>query len=1166
MESESPQGFRSTLKNLFRSSRIKHTSSDSLVAARVYSSMKNIPVTSPVPDANGNDVAEGFGALAAHHSPIQAPSGIGFDQMKFGLDIVSSLGEGPINVPGLKAICQLALQIIKRAETADDNNQLCYDVAYHAYQLFQLFNNPDLLKNESIQSVYQSMANELKDVEQAIRIIASRKTPGQLWHAEDDKGGISRCTRFLDWTVDRVQIQLQLANHQKLNIGLQRLENIENQMARLPPKRKDTITELEFSTQLPPPPPIFLGREDLLTYGSNSILGSTGGNFAITGAGGMGKTSLSLALLHEPKIKAHFGTHLHFVPCESVKNASQLMRGILLALGNSEKGQTSDPKKILLEVLGSADDLLLVLDNFETPWNESNDQRHIHDILKMIAALLNVTLIITTRVTALPSGIKWASFLPDSMLPPLELKYARMVFLQEAGLNIENHLQESKDLDTLLAEVDCIPLAVSLLSRVSRQKSPTTLLKRWREQRTSMLKAVGHSTSRLNSVEVSVEISIKQLKEPDEIKLLGLLSFLPRGILNWETELTEMDIGLQNPIELVEGLLAASLLQDTNGWLQMLSPVQHYVKRVYGQGSIEELRRLTGCFTSWINARQGKQVMEKLLEQTNNICAVLIEGLHIFATSDHWVTTYTYSKLLLNNNKSDIELAETILKEKQLKPESISTADCLVHMGAVYEMHFKLKEAQAASEAALEIFEASAREKDMAKCNMNIGRMLCRQHNYATAQKRLETAYDLYNAVGSKLGAANCLYSIQEILHLQSNHSEATKQLETAYELYKEVNSKLGMANCLCGIGEALLEQGYLTRAQEKIEPAYKLYEEIGNKIGMAGCLSNIGEILYKKGNYPAAQKNLDAANELYLQTGNKLAMANCICTIGEMFWRQGDYTKAVEKEEAGYELHAAIGNILGMAGCLRIMGDILWKQKNYSEAKKKLEEGYQLYNKIENRQGMANCLASLGGSQRSLKNYPEALEKLEAAVNLYSATGDKEGMIGCMIGIGRILVAQNHSSQALEKFESTCKECNLIDDKEGMADCLFNMGEILFRSKNYPLSLEKIHGAQKLYQTLKDDRAIADCTYYIGKISWKQGNHIKAQEHLEVATETYHTLGNPMRKAICLRIRGEIYYEVKDNRAAREKLEAAHRLFTKHHAKDQAAECLVLLQLIDNV
>jgi len=129
--------------------------------------------------------------------------------------------------------------------------------------------------------------------------------------------------------------------------------------------------------------------------------------------------------------------------------------------------------------------MLLLLDNFETVWDINSTRDGIVDLLQKIGNAKSVSLIITMRGSVPPSGIAWTRFGCLPQLLPLD---AKRLFLAINLLVDNGDSGHGECLDMLLAEVDHVPLAVRLLAQVSIGFPAPYMLKRWKEEKTAMLR------------------------------------------------------------------------------------------------------------------------------------------------------------------------------------------------------------------------------------------------------------------------------------------------------------------------------------------------------------------------------------------------------------------------------------------------------------------------------------------------------------------------------------------------------------------------------------------------------------------------------------------------------------------------------------------------------
>jgi len=123
---------------------------------------------------------------------------------------------------------------------------------------------------------------------------------------------------------------------------------------------------------MPSKPAIFYGRDELVEKTSKILSSETGFHMCLLGPGGMGKTSIALAIIESPLVQAKFQEeHRVWVPCLEATSASLLLQVLHTSL-RVQRQTDSVMSDILYELNSSKDPYLLLLDNFETPWNTTD--------------------------------------------------------------------------------------------------------------------------------------------------------------------------------------------------------------------------------------------------------------------------------------------------------------------------------------------------------------------------------------------------------------------------------------------------------------------------------------------------------------------------------------------------------------------------------------------------------------------------------------------------------------------------------------------------------------------------------------------------------------------------------------------------------------------------
>ena len=129
-------------------------------------------------------------------------------------------------------------------------------------------------------------------------------------------------------------------------------------------------------------PEIFHGRDDLVEGVVQSLLQEKTSRVCILGPGGMGKTSVSLAVVESPLIKERFSDgNCVWVPCIEATSATLLLE-ILHAQLQVPGDKQITVEKIIWKLDALKQSRLILLDNFETPWNApGKTQKQVSDIL-----------------------------------------------------------------------------------------------------------------------------------------------------------------------------------------------------------------------------------------------------------------------------------------------------------------------------------------------------------------------------------------------------------------------------------------------------------------------------------------------------------------------------------------------------------------------------------------------------------------------------------------------------------------------------------------------------------------------------------------------------------------------------------------------------------------
>jgi hypothetical protein len=144
----------------------------------------------------------------------------------------------------------------------------------------------------------------------------------------------------------------------------------------------------------------------------------------------------------------------------------------------------------------------------------------------------------------------------------------------------------------LLKELDYIPLAIHLIAQACLGFSLQHMLKLWHDKRTALLQTHGKDPDKLESIKVSISISLSSLDSTNihqAVQLLAVLCLLPDGLLHWEERLLDIGSKFENVHGLLQSLRKTSLVFISNDALKVLSLIRHFVTDCHpaAEGHIE---------------------------------------------------------------------------------------------------------------------------------------------------------------------------------------------------------------------------------------------------------------------------------------------------------------------------------------------------------------------------------------------------------------------------------------------------------------------------------------------------------------------------------------------------------------------------------------------------
>lgn len=608
---------------------------------------------------------------------------------------------------------------------------------------------------------------------------------------------------------------------------------------------------------LPDPGPCF-GRDSEVRAVTDALLGAPAARLAILGIGGLGKTTLTLKALHDPRVQQRFGERIYFVRCDGATNVD----GVLTAIaGDMRITGTPQIREAILGAL-AAGPAVLVLDNFETPWQFAT--LDVEELLTQISGLDTLHLVVTMRGKERPAGVSWR----DPIEPPLlSLSAARDAFLAVAG----SRFRDDPHLDELLDAMDRLPLGITLMAYVAQSEAHlSVLLERWRKKRTAILQRAG-GKGKATNIEVSFDLSIDSPRvTPHARRLLSMLAMLPGGMAHQDIP-TLLDDGY----EAAAVLRGSGLAFDEGERLRMLAPLRVYVSDRYPASADDESTVLDhymklSALGFKIGGPVGDEVVKRLSAEVANIEWALVRATE--GTPFSPMLEYAadgFGTLILCNGSGS------------------------------------LAPLRRAAEAAERVGDWSLQASMMD----NLARIAILRGEPRVAEEQLQALRSLHEEHGNGFGLASATALLGDVAMMLGEMESAATRYGDALALFRKESSLSGQANCLRALGDIAFDREQWDEARRFYEEALPAIRQSNSMRDEAICMRMMGDILLRQKDFDGAHRQYDQALSLSRTAGDVQVEANCHISFGDLFSQLSHLERAAESYRQALELFVRVGD-----------------------------------------------------------------------------------------------------------------------------------------------------------------------------------------------------------------------------------------------------------------
>jgi tetratricopeptide (TPR) repeat protein len=543
--------------------------------------------------------------------------------------------------------------------------------------------------------------------------------------------------------------------------------------------------------ELPPPAPRdCFGRDNLI----EQVVGLVENlePIALIGAGGIGKTSIALTVLHHNRIKERFRDNRRFIRCDQFPaSRSHLLARLSEVIGAG----IENPKDLVpLRPLLSSKEMVIILDNAESILDpKGTNAAEIYSLVNELCQFKTICLCITSRIITVPPRCKR----PE--IPTLSMEAARDIFY-----GIYGNGGRSNIIDGLLKRLEFHALSITLLATTASHNAwdHEELAKEWDDQRAQVLQT-DYNESLAATIEHSLTSPTFRSLGPNARDLLGVVAFFPQGIdeknLDWLFPI------IPDRKNIFGKLRVLSLTHRNNGFITMLAPIRDYLSP---QDPLSSPLLCTTRDHYFSRLSAGTHPSNPRFKEARWI---VLEDVN----AEHLLDVFTS----LDQTRSDIW-------------------DVCCHFVEHLVWH---KPRQTIFGSKIEAFPDDHPSKP--KFLTRISWLFNQLGNDVEHKRLLTLTLELQRRRGDDVGIGNALRELGNANRSMGLFKEAIRQSKGALSIFERTNDAVRQAICLSYLARVLHDDGQLEAAENAASRAIDLVPEEGNEFTHCDLHRVLGEV-----------------------------------------------------------------------------------------------------------------------------------------------------------------------------------------------------------------------------------------------------------------------------------------------------------------------------------
>jgi tetratricopeptide (TPR) repeat protein len=308
----------------------------------------------------------------------------------------------------------------------------------------------------------------------------------------------------------------------------------------------------------------------------------------------------------------------------------------------------------------------------------------------------------------------------------------------------------------------------------------------------------------------------------------------------------------------------------------------------------------------------------------------------------------------------------------------------------------------------------------------HLGRIAAHVGDYAGAELSFQEGLTLARASGHREGISDLLQGLGNTAERRGDYAQAEVRFQEAVTLARERSDRERISVLLQNLGAVAGNRGDYAGAKTYFQEALLQARDMGRAERTSAILEKLGEVAGSGGDYQQAAAYFQEGLVLARELGHRKRICNLLKQLGTVAFRCGDYARAETLYQDSLTLASEMESREDISFLRASMGALAFERGDYAKAETDLQEGLRLARELGYRWLIASISSWLGElylQQQQVDAAAVAFHEVEAIAH---QVGVQEHAATAAYGLARIAAtlgdhvdAQRQGQRSLAIFEA---------------------------------------------------------------------------------------------------------------------------------------------------